>query len=159
MLTTDTPDTDTPVTERDRWFAGTLMRVLAGRDDTGGALTVLEQRAGRGFSPPLHVHHREDTAMLVLSGDVTFRIGGDERTLGSGGFVWLPREVPHTFRVDSGEAHLLEFALPGGVEAFHVDASDPADALTLPPDPTPDIARMMAAAQRHDVDIIGPPMT
>ena len=39
-------------TERNRWFLGTLLRILADSSDTGGQLAVMEQRARRGFSPP-----------------------------------------------------------------------------------------------------------
>jgi len=145
-------------TERDRWFAGTLMRVIAGGDDTGGALTVLEQRARRGFSPPLHVHHGEDTALLVLDGQLIVRIDGQDRQVAAGGFAWLPRDVPHTFVVDSDEVHLLEFATPGGIEGFHIDASDPAAEPALPPDTEPDVPRLLAAVGAYDVEIIGPPM-
>ncbi|MCB0955532.1 MAG: cupin domain-containing protein [Ilumatobacter sp.] len=150
-------DATSAPTERDRWFAGTFLRVLADRTDTGGALTVMEQRARGGFAPPLHVHHREDTALLVLEGHLTAVIGGREQHASAGEFIWLPRDVPHSFRVDSDEAHFLEFALPGGVEGFHVDASDVAGAPDLPPPTAPDIPRMLAAAPAYGVDILGPP--
>jgi quercetin dioxygenase-like cupin family protein len=145
--------------DRDRWFAGTLLRIVADRFDTDGALTVMEQRASRGFSPPLHVHHREDTALLILEGDVTVVTGGVETALAAGGFVWLPREVPHSFRVDSSEAHFLEFATPGGVEGFHIDASEPAPVADLPPASPPDVERLLAAVGPYGIDIIGPPMS
>jgi quercetin dioxygenase-like cupin family protein len=153
LATTVTPP------ERDRWFAGTLMRILADRSDTAGALTVMEQRARRGFSPPLHVHHREDTALLVLDGRLTVLVGDAVSALDAGGFVWLPRDVPHTFRVESDEVHLLEFATPGGVEGFHIDASDAAASPALPDDTEPDVPRMLGAVGRYGVEIIGPPMS
>jgi quercetin dioxygenase-like cupin family protein len=148
----------TATTPRDRWFVGTLFRVLADRADTDGQLAVMEQRAPRGFSPPLHVHRREDTALLVLDGELRVRVGDDERTLGVGDFAWLPRDVPHSFRVESEEAHLLELATPAGVEAFHVEASDPAPSFALPPPGAPDVARLLAAGERHGAEIVGPPM-
>ena len=144
--------------DRDRWFAGTLLRILADTGDTGGGLTVMEQRARRGFSPPLHVHHREETAILVLEGELTVAVDGDERVVSGGGFVWLPRNVPHCFRIDSDEAHFLEFATPGGVEGFHLDASDVAETPTLPADAEPDVPRMLGAASGYGIDILGPPM-
>jgi len=145
--------------ERDRWFAGTLLRIVADRADTGGALTVMEQQLSEGFSPPLHVHRREDTAILVLEGELTVAVDGAEQTLAPGGFVWLPRGLPHSFRVDSAEARILELATPGGIEGFHVDASDVAASATLPQPEAPDVARMIAAAAAHEVDIVGPPMS
>jgi quercetin dioxygenase-like cupin family protein len=144
--------------DRDRWFAGTFLRILADAGDTGGGLTVMEQRARRGFSPPLHVHHREDTAILVLDGEVTVVIDGEERVVSAGGFAWLPRYVPHSFRIDSEEAHILEFATPGGVEGFHLDASDAAPAPILPPAVEADVPRMLGAVSNHGIEILGPPM-
>jgi quercetin dioxygenase-like cupin family protein len=143
---------------KDRWFLGTQLRILADAADTGGALTVMEQRAPKGFSPPLHVHDREDTAILVLSGVVTVRVGGDERVVGAGELAWLPRQVPHTFRVDSDEVHLLELATPSGVEEFHVAASEHAQRDEIPPPSEPDVAALAAAFARFGGEILGPPM-
>ena len=142
----------------DRWFLGTRLRVVTAAADTGGTLAVLEQRAPRGFSPPLHVHHREDTALLVLMGQLTVQIGDETTCRGEGGFVWLPRDVPHTFRVDSDEAHLLEFITPAGIEQFHLDASDPAPSQQMPPPAEPDIPRILQVIEPYEAEIIGPPM-
>ncbi len=147
-----------PATGRDRWFAGTLLRMVATGPETAGRLAVMEQVARRGFSPPLHVHHREDTAMYVIDGRLTVRVGEDESTVSSGGFVWLPRDVPHTFRVDSDQVRLVEMVTPAGFEQFHVDASDPAPSLEVPPPGEPDVARLVAAIGPYDAEIIGPPM-
>ena len=153
-----TTTTTTKATARDRWFAGTLLRVLAGADDTGGSLGVMEQRARQGFSPPLHVHRHEDTALVVLEGAITAVVGDERVQVTSGGFVWLPRDVPHTFRVDSESVHQLELITPAGVEGFHIDASDPAPALEMPPPTAPEIPRLVTAAEGYALEIIGPPL-
>jgi mannose-6-phosphate isomerase-like protein (cupin superfamily) len=148
----------TAVTERDRWFLGSLIRILADGDDTNGQLAVMQQRARRGFSPPLHVHHREDTAMLVLDGRLTAVVGDERVEVGPGGFVWMPRDIPHTFRVDSDEIHHVEFITPAGFERFHIDASDPAASLIIPPPIEPDAPQLRIAAARYDTEVIGPPL-
>lgn len=148
----------TPAGVRDRWFLGTLLRVLADGETTGGQLGVMEQRARRGFSPPRHVHHREDTALLVLDGAITAVVGDERVEVGSGGFVWLPRDVPHTFRVDSDTVHLLELVTPAGFEQFHLDTSDPAAAPEIPPPAEPDIPRVLGAVGRYGAEIVGPPL-
>jgi hypothetical protein len=61
-----------------------------------------------------------------------------------GGFAWLPRGDSHSFRVDSDDAHFLEFATPGGVEGFHVDASEAAPVADLPPASQPDVGPPMS---------------
>ncbi len=151
-------DTSTDATERDLWFLGTYLRILADSTDTDGRLGVFEQRSPRGFSPPRHVHHREDTALIVLEGEVTTEVGGELNHLGPGGFVWLPRDVPHTFRIDSDEARTVELITPAGFERFHVDAGDRAPERALPPPSEPDIERVLAAIGPYGAEIVGPPL-
>ncbi len=150
--------TDSTPTERDRWFVGSLIRILAQADETDGVLGVFEQTAPQGFSPPLHVHHREDPAHYVIDGTITAVIGDVRRRADAGDLVWLPRDVPHTFRVDSDGARLLELITPGGFEAYHVDASDPAPTLTLPPATAPDIGRLATAIGPYGAELVGPPL-
>lgn len=144
--------------DRDRWFLGTLLQIRASGDETGGQLAVMEQRARRGFSPPRHVHRREDTALLVLDGAITVVVGDERSELGPGGFVWLPRGVPHTFRVDSDTVRQIELVTPAGFEGFHVDTSDPAQLLELPPPAEPDIPRLLDAIGPYGAEIVGPPL-
>jgi quercetin dioxygenase-like cupin family protein len=148
-----------PITERDRWFLGTLLQIRAHGAETGGRLAVIEQRARRGFSPPRHVHHREDTALLVVDGAITAVVGDESRELGPGGFVWLPRGIPHTFRVDSDTVRQLEFVTPAGFEDFHLDTSDPAGFLDLPPPAAPDIPRLRNSIDGYGAEIVGPPLS
>lgn len=117
-------------TERDRWFLGTLVQILADGSDTGGQLAVFEQQARRGFSPPRHVHHREDTALLVLEGAITVVVGDERVEVEAGGFVWLPRDVPHTFRVGSDTVRQPELVTPAGFEQFHIDAGQQSEPST-----------------------------
>jgi mannose-6-phosphate isomerase-like protein (cupin superfamily) len=150
---------DVPVDERLRWFVGTLNRIVATGADTGGTLGVMEQWAPRGFSPPRHVHEREDSALHVLTGELVVERGDERFTIGAGQCGFLPRNVPHSFLVCSDGAHFLEYVMPGGFEQFHVDASDPAPRATLPPPGPPDVARLVAAAVPYGTTILGPPMT
>ena len=141
------------------WFLDTWMRVLCDHDSTDGAMSMIEWRGGAGFSPPLHVHHGEDTAMLVLEGSLTVRVGDEETVAGPGDLAWLPRDVPHTFRVETETARYLEVITPAGFERFHVEGSRPVSGDSFLPEPTPvDPAALAAHAAEHACDIIGPPM-
>jgi mannose-6-phosphate isomerase-like protein (cupin superfamily) len=61
----------------------------------------------RGTGPPLHVHRREDEGMYVLEGQIRFRVGDDEFVAGPDTWVWQPRGIPHTFKVESEGARAL----------------------------------------------------
>lgn len=48
--------------------------------------------------PGLHVHSREDEAVYVISGIMTFLVGEQRFEAGPGSLVWLPREIPQRLR-------------------------------------------------------------
>jgi quercetin dioxygenase-like cupin family protein len=142
-----------------RWFLGALVHVKANTASTAGRVAVLEHHVRRGRGSPLHVHHREDEWFYVLEGEVTFWVGGDTHVIGPGGFVYGPREIPHTFMASSDEARFLLVTEPSTFSDFVRAASEPAARDEIPPPPTeaPDIAGLTALAGRYGVDIIGPP--
>lgn len=145
--------------ERERWFLGTRMSLKVTAEDSEGAMSVIEQIAPQGFSPPLHVHEAEDTVMQVLEGQLTVRLGDVSRVLGAGEWAFLPKGVPHTFRVDSERARLLEITTPGGFEAFVRANSEPAGATTLPEGPPSiDPAALARSAAAHRAPLVGPPL-
>ncbi len=47
------------------WAFGALITIKASAQTTGGAVAVLEHRAGRGAGSPLHVHRREDEVKVA----------------------------------------------------------------------------------------------
>jgi mannose-6-phosphate isomerase-like protein (cupin superfamily) len=92
-------------------FLGATARVLA----TGGALGLVHMDKPAGDKPPLHVHRNEDEGFYVLSGKLEIQRGEERFQAGPGTFVYLPRDVPHTFRgVD--EARILGIVMPAGLE-------------------------------------------
>jgi mannose-6-phosphate isomerase-like protein (cupin superfamily) len=46
---------------------------------------------------PLHVHHEDDEAWYVLEGRLGFRLGDEERIVGTGEGIVAPRGIPHSF--------------------------------------------------------------
>ena len=75
---------------------GTLL-VKASVAQTGGAFTIWEEVPPL-LDTPLHVHEHEDELFHVLEGEHVFQCGEDEFHLGPGGFIFLPRQVPHGHR-------------------------------------------------------------
>lgn len=140
------------------WAFGTLATVKASSATTGGRVAVIEQLASQGAGSPLHVHHREDEWFYVLEGSLTFWVGGEVIEAGAGGFVYGPRDIPHTFLVSSPEARFLLVTEPGGFEAFLRAAGQPAAAPTVPPaEPPADPAPLVALAAEFGIEILGLP--
>ena len=142
------------------WHIDTLKTFKALAGDTGGRLVAWEELLPHRSSPPLHLHRADDEAWFVLEGELTFRIGDDTLAAPAGAFVWAPRGLPHTFRVDSPSARLLGLAVPGAFDEFVRATGRPAAALTLPPPPEgpPDMAALVGAARVHGIEILGPPL-
>ena len=142
------------------WHLDTLMTFKALAEETGGRLVAWEQLLPHRSSPPLHVHHSDDEAWFVLEGTVTFQVAGSAWTAEAGSFVWAPRGVPHTFRVDSPSARMLALAIPGEFDRFVLATGRPAEAPTLPPAPDgpPDMAALVGAAREHGMEVLGPPL-
>jgi quercetin dioxygenase-like cupin family protein len=130
-----------------------------GADTTDGAYGLVESTIAPGASPPLHVHRREDEAFYVLEGEMTFRHDGEDHPAGPGTFVFLPRDVPHTFVVEGGTpARVLTLISPSGGEGFFVEGGRTPETEGLPPAGPPDIERMQRAAAVYESEIVGPPM-
>ena len=141
------------------WFLGNLMVVKATAATTNGAYGLVESLIPAGSSPPLHIHEREDDAFWILEGDVTFRCGDEIFTATPGSYVFLPRNVPHTFRVEGTKpARVLTLITPGGGEAFFVEGGRPAERATLPPPSAPDLARVRQVANKFGSEFVGPPL-
>jgi quercetin dioxygenase-like cupin family protein len=143
------------------YFLGTLMTLKAGSAETNGQFSLIEQVSPAGFATPLHVHHGEDEAMYILEGVFTFFVGDQVIKATPGSFVYLPKEVPHAFRVEGERAaRLLQLTTPAGIEQGFVEMGEPATSLVLPPPhiPTPEeIGRMMTISAKYNVEQLGPP--
>ncbi len=141
------------------WFLTNHMTLKATKDETDGAFGLVESRIAPGSSPPLHVHRQEDESFYVLEGEVTFKAGDETFEAGPGSFVFLPRDLPHTFVVEGDEpARMLTLLTPGGTERFFVDGGRPPEHEGLPPAGPPDIERLRRVAAEYGNEIVGPPL-
>ena len=142
-----------------RWFLGALLTIKASGETTDGGVAVIEHHAPQGHGSPLHVHHKEDEWFYVTEGVLTFWLGGEVTRAAAGSFIYLPRDVPHTFLVSSPEARFLLVVEPAGFEGFVREMSEPAREQILPPaavqPPSPE--EMTATASKYGLDILGPP--
>jgi quercetin dioxygenase-like cupin family protein len=106
-------------------FRGGLMTIHADSSDTAGQFAMLEMLASTGAEPPLHVHRNEDEFFLVLEGQLRVLRGNEELTLEAGQSAFLPRNVPHTFKIVSSHVRFLNCITPGGFEQFFRDMGQP----------------------------------
>lgn len=141
------------------WFLRNRMTVKATADATGGAFGLVESLIPPGFSPPLHVHRREDESFYILDGELTMQCGDRRFRARAGAFVFLPRNVPHTFVVEGDRpARMLTLLTPGGGEGVFIEGGRPAEGAGMPPAAPPDIEALKRVSARFEADIIGPPM-
>ncbi|RVT82026.1 cupin domain-containing protein [Rhodobacteraceae bacterium CCMM004] len=115
---------------------------------------------GRG-APPNH-HAGETEAFYVLDGIVEFTIDGQTRSHGAGAHVAIPDGAVHAFTaVGERPARILILNAPGHMhEAFFTSVGTPvADDRTVPqpPDGPPDVAHVVAVAERSGMTILPPP--
>lgn len=96
----------------------------------------------------------------VIAGEVSLFVGAEHMVLGSSQAALAPRDVPHTYRVESDEARWLVIATPAGFDGFVGSVADVAPAEELPPAGRPvDPAAMGEAAARFGIELLGPPGT
>jgi quercetin dioxygenase-like cupin family protein len=98
------------------WIGGSTFSVLLDAEATDGRLTVGRFDVSLGEAPPFHMHNNEDEVFLLLSGSALVWVGEEEHELREGGIAFLPRRIPHGYRITSEKADLLLIAPPGGLE-------------------------------------------
>jgi quercetin dioxygenase-like cupin family protein len=139
------------------WFFGGLVTVKASAQQPGGSFALTEQLFPGGMATPLHSQPEDDESFYDHDGEVTFYLeDGQPIPVSAGSFVHIPTGVAHAFQVDSETARVLNVTTAQH-ERFFRATSDPAQTLTIPPEAPPDMERIMAAAQKHGVEILGPP--
>jgi quercetin dioxygenase-like cupin family protein len=82
---------------------GIAMTVKLGERHAGRGAAVTEYITRKGEEPPDHTHPSEDEVFYVLSGEITFRCGGQSFEVQTGGFIFLPQGVEHGYTIRSNE--------------------------------------------------------
>ncbi|WP_113701793.1 cupin domain-containing protein [Nonomuraea lactucae] len=138
------------------WIDGGLFTILLDSQATEGKLTVGRFDVPKDEAPPFHLHTQEDEVFLLLKGSALVWAGDERHELTEGGIVYLPRNVPHGYRITSERADLLLIATPAGLEDMFRHAGR--DITTARPDGFEITKEKLAeaAALRGNV-IIGPP--
>jgi quercetin dioxygenase-like cupin family protein len=139
-----------------RWTFGGLLLIKLSAEQTGGRLALIEQRMPSGIATPVHIHRDDDDTFYVLDGEMTFWAEGERMRARAGSLVHIPGGCVHAFRTDTN-VRFLNLTTPQH-EMFMRAAGEPARALELPTGGM-DLRRILPAAERHGVEILGPPPT
>ncbi|MFI7615821.1 cupin domain-containing protein [Nonomuraea terrae] len=138
------------------WLGRSTFSVLLDAAATGGQLTVGRFDAPKGEAPPFHTHTREDEVFMLIKGTALVWVGEQELELSEGGIVYLPRSIPHGYRITSERADLLLIATPAGIEDMFRQGGR--DLSTLRPEGFEISTEVLAAAaDAHGQIIVGPP--
>jgi hypothetical protein len=73
--------------------------------------------------------------------------------------VFAPRDVVHSFTIDSEQVRILVMNTPAGLEGFFKELSVPAPSMTLPPAAEisySEIRKMIALAPRYGCEFVLP---
>jgi quercetin dioxygenase-like cupin family protein len=139
------------------WVLGGLYEVKASGAETDGKLTVMQMTIPAGMGPPPHVHPGGE-AVYVIEGRIRYHIGDDEIEGGPGSFFYVPEGVWENFEPVEDVRLLVIYAPSAEIDEFFDEVGDPAEQREVPPpsDEPPDVERIMAAAERHGMQIQAP---
>ena len=88
-------------------------------EESGGRFALLEGGMPPRMLVPPHVHSREDEISFVIEGTLGAWVGGQEYSLGSGGVLMKPRNIPHAmWNPTDSPVLMLEFITPGAYTKF-----------------------------------------
>lgn len=139
--------------ENSYWYIGHLMSLLLTSEQTGGRYALLRATERRGLEPPPHTHTKEDEAFLILEGEATYTVGDRTFPVKAGDVLFLPRNIQHSFKIQTETLETMMLLTPGGFENYFIEMSKPAGALNLPPIPQgpPDIPKLVATASKYGI--------
>ena len=141
------------------WYNGALMTFLATSEDTHGQFALIEAVGRKGSDAPPHIHHREDEIFYILEGEIVFSVNNRTIKGTPGTMIFLPRDVRHSFTIESEKYRMLILVTPAGFEAWFREFGVPAPAMTLPPANEPaygEAQRMLEAAPRYGLEFVLP---
>ena len=138
------------------WFNGALVKVKSPGAWSDGAFSLAEVAMPQGRATGLHRDPSHET-FHILEGELLFHVDGEERRGTVGDTIAIQHGVPHAFIAVSPLARFLVLNAPGTHDGFFRDGGFPATTQDFDSAPPPDLERTAASAQRHGVELLGPP--
>ena len=143
------------------WYLNSLTAIRVSAQQGQNGLSVIEQRAPKGNSPPLHIHRTQDELYHILEGEFRYKIGDDEHQLKEGDLLLAPRGIPHTYIIESTKGgRWLTITVGADFENFVRALARPAERIELPEsgeDTSPEnVLTLTMTAAQFGIDIVGP---
>ena len=139
-------------------YAGGTITIMLDGADTGGAFSVWEAEQKPGSEPPLHVHLGSDETFFIVEGKMQFQVGDQVYDAVPGDYVFAPRGIPHTFRIQSPVVRAITVCTPAGFEDWFRELGTPATSFDLPdtvePPSEAERAKMQVLAKQLGVQIV-----
>jgi quercetin dioxygenase-like cupin family protein len=107
-----------------------------------------------GEAPPYHTHTLEDEVFMLIKGTALVWVDDQQSELSEGGIVFLPKNIPHAYRITSKRADLLMINTPGGIEGMFRETGR--DKSTPRPDGFQVTPKPEVSAKYGNI-IVGPP--
>ena len=138
------------------WLDGGTLGILLDGKVTDGQLMIGRFDVSEGEAPPYHRHTHEDEVFMLIKGTALVWVDDQEMELSEGGIVFLPKMIPHAYRITSTKADLLMINTPAGIEGMFRHAGR--DKSTPRPDGFEISPGLLAeASAKYESIIVGPP--
>ena len=140
---------------------GDIYTILAAEAETDGAYFVMEGLVPPDGGPPPHIHHNQVETFYIVEGQMEILLGDQVYEAKAGDFVHVSKGTRHRFvnRSQTPTKMIFTFVPAGDIEQFFREVFEQSTDRNAPPPELDDafIQRMLAAAERHDIEILPPP--
>lgn len=123
-----------PGTDNSYWYMGALLTFFATGKETNGQFALFEATVRKDYEIPPHTHSREDESFYIVEGEMQCTVGDNTYHGKAGDFIFLPRNVQHSWKSLSVRTRFLVWITPAGCEKAFLELCQPAPAMELPPD-------------------------
>jgi mannose-6-phosphate isomerase-like protein (cupin superfamily) len=105
-------------------ISGFDVLVHADGADTEGRFSLIETvESTSGGGPPMHIHRDCAESFVVLAGRYAMHLDGQEFDCPVGSFVYVPKDMPHTFRALEERSRKLNLYTPAGMVGYFDELS------------------------------------
>lgn len=104
-----------------------VFRLLATKNSTAGAFTLLGTNGQSGSAVPFHYHALVYENFFCVKGRIRLWVNNEARDLTAGDFGAVPHGQNHSYQIMEPDTQLTGFIQPGGFEDFFVAVSSAYD--------------------------------